>query len=90
MANEWRRLERVVRGFSNHRRLQMLHMLKATPEQDVLSLASACGINFRTASAHTIRLVRAGLVLKRSKGRQVLHAISPRGKAVLAFVRSLK
>jgi predicted transcriptional regulator len=90
MPNEWRRLERIIRGFSNHRRLQMLHLLTASPEQDLSSIASACGINFRTASEHTMRLVRAGLVLKRSKGRRVLHAVSPRGKAVLAFVRSLK
>jgi len=90
MTNEWRRLERIVRGFSNHRRLQMLQLLAATPEQDVQSMASACGINIRTASDHTFRLVRSGLVLKRSKGRRVLHAVSPRGKAVLAVVRSVK
>ena len=89
MAKGFRQLERIVRGFSNHRRIQMMHILTTTPEMDVLSLARACGVNFRTASEHTGRLARAGLVLKRSKGRNVVHAVSERGQKVLAFLQSL-
>ncbi len=68
----------------------MLELLTATPEVDVMHLARACGINCRTASDHTGRLARAGLVLKRSKGRRVLHALSQRGKSVLSFLRALE
>ena len=90
MAKGFRQLERIVRGFSNHRRIQMLEVLTATPEIDLMQLARACGINFRNASEHSARLVRAGLVLKRSKGRQVLHAVSPRGMDVLSFLRNIE
>src|SRR4051794_40825921 len=86
----FRPLAQTVRGFSNHRRIQMLEVVNATPGVDVNFLAGACGINFRTASDHTERLVRAGLLVKRSKGRRVLHSISSRGKAVLIFLRALK
>ena len=90
MSKGFRQLERIVRGFSNHRRIQMMSVLEATPEIDLLQLARACGINFRNASEHAGRLVRAGLVLKRSKGRHVLHALSPRGAGILSFLRELQ
>ena len=90
MAKGTRQIERIVRGFSNHRRIQMLDVLAATPDLDLLALARACGINFRNASEHAGRLVRAGLVMKRSKGRQVLHAVSPRGQSVRAFLQGLE
>jgi DNA-binding MarR family transcriptional regulator len=85
-----RKLERVVCGFSNHPRIQMLTTLTATPELDVMALGRLCGIDIRTASQHTERLARAGLVRKRSKGRRVLHTVSPRGREVLRFLRSLQ
>ena len=90
MSRSFRELERIVRGFSNHRRIQMLEVLAATPDIDLLQLARACGINFRNASEHAGRLVRGGLVSKRTKGRHVLHALSPRGIKILAFLRRLR
>jgi hypothetical protein len=90
MTRDFRYLERVVRGFSNHRRIQMLTVLESTPDLDVFALARITGVNFRTASEHAGRLVRTGLARRRSKGRQVLHSISPRGAAVLSFLRALK
>ena len=89
MSKRYRQLERLVRGFSNHRRIQMLEILTATPEMDVAGLARACGVNFRTASDHTVRLIRAGLVFKQQKGRRVLHTVSERGTSVLAFLRTM-
>jgi predicted transcriptional regulator len=86
MATNYRELERIVRGYSNHRRIQILDILTATPEMDVLALARACRVNFRTASEHTGRLARAGLIFKRSKGRRVVHVVSKRGERVLAFL----
>jgi DNA-binding transcriptional ArsR family regulator len=86
----FRQLERIARGFSNHRRIQMLMTLRATPELDVISLGRLCGVSVKTASEHTLRLARAGLVRKRSQGRRVLHVVSPRGLEVLKFLSSLK
>jgi len=90
MAKSYRQIERVVRGFSNHRRVQILDVLDKHPELDLMEIAGTCGILFRNASEHVRRLAVAGLVLKRPKGKRVLHALSPRGRSVLAFVRKLE
>jgi DNA-binding transcriptional ArsR family regulator len=90
MAKSYRHSERIVRGYSNHRRIQMLHLLESESELDVKDLAQRCAISIKTASEHTRRLAIAGLVLKRSKGRRVLHALSPRGKRVLSFLKVLE
>lgn len=87
MPRNFRQLERIVRGFSNHRRIQMLHVLAGQPELDLLSIARACGIQFKNAAEHTRRLATAGLILKRVKGRHVLHKVSPRGVQVLEFLK---
>lgn len=42
----FRQLERVARGFSNHRRIQMLTLLSATPALDVLTLGRLAGWTF--------------------------------------------
>jgi predicted transcriptional regulator len=90
MSKGFRQLERIVRGFSNHRRIQMLETLDARPDLELMALARACGVNVKTAGEHTRRLAAAGLILKRSKGRATLHAISPRGKEALAYLRSVE
>ena len=83
-------LERVVRGFSNHRRIQILQILDARPDLDLMQVSRACSTQFRNGSEHLRRLATAGLVLKRQKGNRVLHALSPRGRAVLSFLRGLE
>ena|SRR5437773_2769395 len=90
MPKNFTQLERIVRGFSNHRRIQMLHLLEIEPELDVLTMARRCGISIKTASEHTRRLAIASLILKRKKGRQVLHALTRRGKDILTFLRMLE
>lgn len=83
-------LERVARGYSNHRRIQVLYLLSSRPELDLTSISSACGVKFQTASEHVRRLSVAGLIDKRKKGRQVLHACSPLGRSVLAFLDTVE
>ena len=89
MERSRRQLERVVKGFANHRRIQVLEVLEARPDLDLTTITRVCGINFKTASEHVRRLSIAGLVWKKARGRNVLHAISPRGKSVLRFLSTL-
>ena len=90
MIRNFKQLERIVRGFSNHRRIQILHVLNAAPESDLLQIARTCNINFKTASEHSRRLAIAGLIMKRPKGQHVLHKLTARGKAILMFLRTLE
>ncbi len=83
-------LERIVKGFSNHRRIEILQLLNKQPELSLIEIAEALNINFKTAFEHVRRLAIAGLVMKRHEGAAVRHAVSPVGYLVLKFLRTLE
>ena len=83
-------LERITRGFSNHRRIQILELLHKAPELSVEEIASRFKINYKTAADHIRRLAISGLVLKRNEGAAVRHKLTPRGASVLKFLRTLE
>ncbi|MEK7062508.1 MAG: winged helix-turn-helix domain-containing protein [Patescibacteria group bacterium] len=85
-----RQYERIVRGFSNHRRIEIMMLLFREPELSLIEISVELKINFKTASEHTRRLAIAGLVLKRNDANAVRHTLSPRGKIVLKFLRTLE
>lgn len=85
-----RQLERIVKGFSNHRRIEILALLHAKPELSLSEIAGTTKINFRTASEHVRRLAHAGLVMKRYEGNFVRHALTPSGQTILKFLRILE
>ena len=86
----FRTLERLERGFSNHRRIQILFLLKQEPELSVFEIAEKLKINFKTASDHIRRLAIAGLLLKRNEGNLVRHKLTARAENVLKFLRILE
>ena len=90
MKKSFRELERIVKGFSNHRRIQIMELLLKEPELSLIEAADELGINFKTAAEHIRRLVLAGLVWKRNEGKAVRHALSPSGKFILKFLRTLE
>lgn len=93
MTNEtknFRQLERIVRGFSNHRRIEILELLAKQPELSVLEISEKLKINFKTGSEHIRRLAIAGLVIKRSAGNSVRYKLSDRGEGILKFLRTLE
>jgi predicted transcriptional regulator len=85
-----RQLERIVRGFSNHRRIQLLYLLQRQPEMSVNEIAREVRSDFRTISEHLRRLAIAGLVVKRNQAQSVRHAVTERGRAVLTFLKTVK
>ena len=89
-AKNYHKLERAVRGFSNHRRIEIMELLKQKPELSVDDVASILNINFKTASDHIRRLAIAGIVLKRNHGNNVRHKLTPRGESILKFLRILE
>jgi len=42
--------------------------------------------NLKTLSEHARRLVQAGLLDKKYRGREVAHSLSPYGKIILKFI----
>ncbi len=85
-----REIERIMKGVANHRRFEIMELLGKTPELSVIEISEQLKINFKTASEHIRRLAISGLVLKRNEKNHVRHALSPRGKAILKFLRILE
>ncbi len=87
---DYRRLEQVVRGFANHRRIQILELIDAEPEMDVVTVSRRLAIDFRTVASHIRRLFLAGLVTKHAKGASVQHRVTEQGRAILMFLRTVE
>ena len=85
-----RELERITRGFSNHRRIEILGLLAERPELSVSELSDRPHINYKTGADHIRRLAIAGLIMKRSDGHSIRHKLTPRGSQVLKFLRTLE
>lgn len=83
-------MERIVKGFANHRRLSMMELLQKEPELSLQDIAIKLKINIKTASDHLRRLELGGIVLKRNRANNVLHKLSTRGEAILEFLRKLE
>lgn len=85
-----RQLERVVKGFSNHRRIEILKLLAEKPELSVFEVSDELRTNFKTIAEHIRRLHIAGIVMKRNAGKAVRHALTDQGKVILMFLRTLE
>lgn len=86
----YREIERIVKGFANHRRVEILEFLARMPEMSVADISEQLNINFKTASEHIRRLAIAGLLIKRSDGRSIRHKLTKRGFVILKFLRILE
>ena len=86
----FKELERITKGFSNHRRIQILNLLKKEPELSIADIADRLDVDFRTISAHVRRLAVSGLLIKRSEGSSVRHKLTERGMSILMFLRTLE
>jgi len=86
----YRQLERLVRGFSNHRRIEILKLLEEYPEFSVIEISERLNANFKTIADHTRRLTIAGLLMKKSSGASIRHRLTKRGKDILKFLRTLE
>ncbi len=86
----YRRLERVVKGFANHRRLEILDLLKRESELSVGEISECLHIGYENASDHLRKMAIAGLVLKRNEGVIVRHKLTRRAEDILVFCKKLQ
>lgn len=86
----YRQLEKIIKGASNHRRIQILELLYKKPELSIVEIAENLKVNLKTISDHTRRLAVSGLVLKRNDLNFVRHKLTKNGKSILVFLRTLE
>ena len=85
-----RALEQIVRGFSNHKRIGILQLLDSTPELSVGEVARAQKMSLKLSSAHLKRLIVAGLIMKKSQGKEIRHKLTKRGNYILKLLQDLE
>ena len=90
MSNQYLKLERIVKGFANHRRLQILYLLKKEPELSVDQIAEKLNMGYENASDHIRKLAIAGLLMKRNSGTSVCHKLTSRAESILVFCKKLE
>ena len=78
-----------MKGAANHRRIEILSLLRDIPELSVSELAKRLKIDFRTSSDHIRRMVHAGLVMKRSDSVSVRHRLTKLGEQMLNFLGTI-
>lgn len=83
-----KQLQRYFKGLSHHRRIDILLLVNINEGVTLDAIAQALKCNMKTASEHTRRLVIAGLLNKKYKGRSVAHFLSPYGKKTIMFMQS--
>lgn len=79
-----------MKGFANHRRIEIMDLLRKEPELSVDEIAEKLRIGYENASDHIRKLAIAGLVLKRNQGKAVRHKLTPRADRILTFCKTLQ
>ena len=80
-----KQLERYFKGAANHRRLEILFLIAKHNGLTLEQIAETLNCNMKTISEHTRRLVQAGLLNKKYRGRAVEHSLSPYGQGFVDF-----
>jgi DNA-binding MarR family transcriptional regulator len=83
-----KQLERYFKGAANHRRLDILRLIDRNDGITLEKIAEILDCNIKTVSEHTRRLVQAGLLNKKYRGREVEHSLSPYGKRFIDFTKT--
>jgi len=83
-----KQLERHFKGAANHRRIDILMLVRNFEGISVDEISEKLECNFKTISEHTRRLVQAGLLQKQYRGRKVAHSLSPYGLRFFKFIQT--
>ena len=87
---EYKKIERIVKGVANHRRLQILELIEKEPELSVQEISEKLKSEFKNISAHITKMAISGLLMKRSDSKSIRHKLTSRGNNILKFVRMLE
>ncbi len=87
---DFRKIERIAKGFANKRRLEILELLDRKPELSVSDISEKLKLGYENTSDHVRKMTSAGLLMKRSDGPNIRHRLTPRAKDILAFCKKLK
>ncbi|HCY17852.1 MAG: Transcriptional regulatory protein, ArsR family [Candidatus Nomurabacteria bacterium GW2011_GWF2_35_12] len=90
MSLKYRKIEKMVKSFANHRRIRILELLGENSDMSVDEVSQNLNVSFFTISDHIRKLSDAGLVEKKNKGRFVINNITKTGRTILSFCKMFK
>jgi len=76
----------MTASLGNHRRIEIIRLLRKQPLQCVDEIAAACKIDKSTASEHLRRLHEGGMIGKKYRGRRVLLSVTKRATTMLRTI----
>jgi len=85
-----RQMERHLKGMANHYRIEILFVISVNKGITLDGIVKEIGANEKTIGEHTRRLVQAGLLNKKYRGKFVEHSLSPYGKIFVQFLKSFQ
>lgn len=85
-----KQMERHLKGISNHYRIEILLLIAKHKSITLEDIVEEIKGNEKTIGDHTRRLVIAGLVNKRYRGKFVEHTLSPYGRKFVGFLNSFR
>ena len=83
-------MERHLKGMANHYRIEILLVIAGRSGITLEDIVKALEANEKTIGEHTRRLVVAGLINKKYRGKFVEHTLSPYGKTFVRFLESFR
>jgi len=87
-ASTFHKLERIYKGVSNHRRIQILFYIESHENASLDEIVENTKCNIKTIAEHVRRLVIAGLVNKHYQGKFVRHSLSPYGIKMFKHIKT--
>jgi len=83
-------MERHLKGMANHYRIEILLYISDNKGATLDNIVTALDANEKTLGEHTRRLLVAGLINKKYRGKFVEHTLSPYGKTFVSFLKSFQ
>ena len=83
-------MERHLKGIANHWRIEILLLVSERGGITLDGIVQSVQGSYPTIAEHVSRLVRAGLVEKKYKGRNVAHNLTSYGKKFVSFLITFK
>lgn len=82
-----KQMERHLKGMANHYRIDILLLVAEHGGITLEDIVETLGANDKTIGEHTRRLLQAGLINKKYRGKFVEHTLSPYGKTFAHFLK---
>ncbi len=79
-------LERYFKGIANHRRIEILLMIRKNPSLSLDNITEKLEANYKTISGHVAKLIYSGLVSRNQSGERAEYTLTSYGKEVCIFM----